>query len=46
MDIVLSESVGIGARVIWTMEGAVRAVSGGDGVVVGVGAASCVSKVG
>ena len=45
-DVVLGKSIGGRARVVWTMECAVRAVSGGDGVVVGVGAASCVSKVG
>ena len=46
MDVIFGKGVGSRASVVWTMESAVGAVSCGDGVVVGVCAASCVGEVG
>ena len=49
VSVVFSKSVGSRARVVWTMESAVGAVSCGDGVVVGVcssvGGSSCVGLI-
>ena len=49
MSVVLGEGVGSRAGVVWTVESAVGAISGGDGVVVGVcssvGGSSCVGLI-